>query len=158
MKKFIIATLTKSATIILVCSWSSLVNAATILEEDCHRKDRRSYTRNYCGEIEFSSCGCTVIRTYDHNGAPKTKIYSKNTITQTTMRELAQIIISMDEITLSQKNGGHSHKSRLIHNLVDEGRVIVRECLDVLPRPIGYILSFWPIEPILNRLFPRCGA
>ena len=62
----------------------------------------------------------------------------------------------MDEITLSQKNMSDSTpKSRLIHDLVDEGRTIVRECLDVLPRPISYALSFWPIRPILNRLFPK---
>lgn len=168
MKKLIAPRVVSISITLIMYLGVSLYSATLTLDEERHQSGQYSFKRHIeTGQalIEFTGPHCTISRTYNQCTATKTVIKSTRTISCETMKELTQMIQGIDNIHLHQQATMPSHpvnaaspqyhKGRLIYNLIDEGRDMVRDCIEMLPRPIGYFLSFWPIRPVLNSLFPK---
>lgn len=122
--------------------------------------------------IIFENPDYSIKRTYNKNHVPtETRISSSKQFSCNTTKEVIQIISwIMDRIEAPKRHESrdfiqehkpiehihrHEHPEGLIHELVNEVRGIGRDCIDAMPQPIGYFLGFWPIRPVLNRVFPH---
>ncbi len=123
--------------------------------------------------ITFKTPLCFIERSYDKNHVPiETQISasSREPISSEMIKQVVRIIFCMDSIEMSKRHEHsgfiqehkpvehihrYEHPEGLIHELVNEVRGIGRDCIEAMPRPIGYFLGFWPIRTVLNRVFPH---
>lgn len=167
MKRF----LRKNLALAVIC----LSTAATIysMDSDSDSEDRihgHCHSNGY--SIVFENPDYSVKRTYNKENVPiETRISSSKPFSCDTTREVLQIISwVIDRIEMHNIHGHrdsiheqkpiehihrHEHHKGIIHELVNEVRSIGRDCIDAMPRPIGYFLGFWPIRPVLNCVFPH---